>query len=667
MPWGEGFGECFVSVKIEVNYRGVLFQIVPRVVQRGRQESDVVWFLNRVVEVECVRVRGRDDCKQNHVAIHTVSKHTIYMADYNPPPPFLSSPRPFNHQIKESAAAKAYDAEWKWMSSTEAKQRSDAAKAQALSDFKKRFPHAQMSRFQVQVEFDANRKALGEVLFPDGNGSWEDPLIENQKYWSPALRSALSAQKDGGFPYQLSLLQQNKPPLQPVPAIAFSDNTGQSIADLFNKQLKIYVTPTDYFTTKFRQIFTKTQIKFTQAKYARKWLAKPDMSFWPQQLNFALWCATTGCGVSREMLFFNSSLQLSDQVRTFYQFHVYYTTRKILYEMGGIQSKNALPDDPAFNQKNNPYDIASYKRICAEFGVDPSTDFRFTYGQNHGLGYVNIMYSDGPFAQKQWQYPPADLSNPSSQRLAGDSGTTSNNTIAFIRNDQGADTQFEHFVPAQTSGLTLNGLGRINQSIMAFGYCILGSQANTRSSILGNLGTARNTQTDFLVLIEDSIKTLNVSNGPVKYQDAIQATKVRLNLAVARGVLLLPARMIINTESIVGYNNNLRRSTDDMKLGVNNQVNQDTKKASLKLMEGGPSKVNPPNSHPSNPIHKQATEAQGIAKPKPAPPVTPTPKPAQPVTQPMPKPETVDTHHVNKAVVAVGALALVGLLIYASS
>ena len=278
------------------------------------------------------------------------------------------------------------------------------------------------------------------------------------------------------------------------------------------------------------------------------------------------------------------------------------------------------------------------------------------------------MYSDGPFAHKKWQYPPADLSNPSSQRLAGDSGATTNNTIAFIRNDQGADTQFEQFVPGQTSGLTLNGLGRINQSIMAFGYCILGAQANTRSSILGNLGTARNTQTDFLILIEDSIKTLNVSNGPVKYQDAIQATKVRLNLAVARGVLLLPARMIINTESIVGYNNNLRRATDDMKLGVNNQVNQDTKKASLKLMAGGPSKVNPPNSHPSNPIHKQATEAQGIAKPTkhPAQPATPTPKPVT-VSTPAPKPETVDTHHVNKSVVAVGALVVAGLFIYAAS
>ena len=76
--------------------------------------------------------------------------------------------------------------------------------------------------------------------------------------------------------------------------------------------MKIYVTPTDYF----RQIFTKTQIKFTTAKYARKWLAKPDMSFWPQQLNFALWCATTGCGVSREMLFSNFFRVIAEQRTT---------------------------------------------------------------------------------------------------------------------------------------------------------------------------------------------------------------------------------------------------------------------------------------------------------------------------------------------------------------
>ena len=105
--------------------------------------------------------------------------------------------------------------------------------------------------------------------------------------------------------------------------------------------------------------------------------------------------------------------------------------------MGGIQSKGALPDDPIFKQKDNPYDVEAYKRICGEFGIDPSTDFRFTYGQNNGLGYVHIWYSDHYFAHKDWKYPPADFSNKSSQRFSDEGNKTD-----FIRNDQGADKQF---------------------------------------------------------------------------------------------------------------------------------------------------------------------------------------------------------------------------------
>ena len=33
------------------------------------------------------------------------------------------------------------------------------------------------------------------------------------------------------------------------------------------------------------------------------------------------------------------------------------------------------------------------KRICNEFGIDPSTDFRFTRGANHGLGSIYIGVS----------------------------------------------------------------------------------------------------------------------------------------------------------------------------------------------------------------------------------------------------------------------------------
>ena len=122
-------------------------------------------------------------------------------------------------------------------------------------------------------------------------------------------------------------------------------------------------------------------------------------------------------------------------------------------------------------------------------------------------------------------------------------------------------------MPNRSSGFTLKGLGRINQSVLAFGYCILGAQANTRKSILGGTGTAANTQTDFLVLIEHALKNLTISNGPSEYQND---TKMRLHFPVARGVFLSPSRMIINTESIVGYINDLKEATDDMKLGVNN-------------------------------------------------------------------------------------------------
>ena len=114
-------------------------------------------------------------------------------------------------------------------------------------------------------------------------------------------------------------------------------------------------------------------------------------------------------------------------------------------------------------------------------------------------------------------------------------------------------------------------------------------------------------------------------------------------------------------------------------LGVNNHINLKTHKASLKLMAGGPSKINPPKSHPSNLIHKQATEAQGLAKPvNPVKHVKDKIRPTDlhggdPVKHvidligpgPGDPPDKDESNHVNKALVAVGALAFVGFVIWA--
>ena len=79
------------------------------------------------------------------------------------------------------------------------------------------------------------------------------------------------------------------------------------------------------------------------------------------------------------------------------------------------------------------------------------------------------------------------------------------NGIYFMRNDQGAEKQFEHFVTNYSQGLTRAGIARINQSIEAYCYCILGAQARTRSTIHGLSGGAIETQREFL----DRIKTLS--------------------------------------------------------------------------------------------------------------------------------------------------------------
>ena len=60
-------------------------------------------------------------------------------------------------KTKQLDVAKSFKAEMAWLSSSEAKQRAAAAKARALSEFKKRFPRANISRFQ-EMKFDSNRQ-----------------------------------------------------------------------------------------------------------------------------------------------------------------------------------------------------------------------------------------------------------------------------------------------------------------------------------------------------------------------------------------------------------------------------------------------------------------------------------------------------------------------------
>ena len=70
----------------------------------------------------------------------------------------------------------------------------------------------------------------------------------------------------------------------PIPAVGFYD-AAPSLKKIFNDQLNIYVTPDQYFTTKFREMFQKTKLTHLSGKESKTWLAGPNIKYWPQQLN----------------------------------------------------------------------------------------------------------------------------------------------------------------------------------------------------------------------------------------------------------------------------------------------------------------------------------------------------------------------------------------------
>ena len=156
--------------------------------------------------------------------------------------------------------------------------------------------------------------------------------------------------------------------------------------------------------------------------------------------------------------------------------------------------------------------------------------------------------------------------------------------------------QYEYFIPSDSYGLTSAGLSRINQSIEVFVFTILGAQVNARSGITGSSGSAVEVRREFLALLEDSIRKPNISASIQRFQLAIQESRVKLDLAISPGTLLLPARMVINTASKIGYNNDLRRASPQMRLVVNGNVNVGIKQTGIPKHNFVPSKNKLPHA-----------------------------------------------------------------------
>ena len=228
--------------------------------------------------------------------------------------------------------------------------------------------------------------------------------------------------------------------------------------------------------------------------------------------------------------------------------------------------------------------------MCNDFKIDTNTDFRFRKGSNNGLGEVFIYCTNEGYVKTPYDYPNKTM------KFADDGGKAEDgNLIPFIENTV-AKKQYEYFIPSDSHGLTSAILSRINQSIEVFVFCILGAQVNARSGITGNSGSAVEVRRQFLALLEDSIRKPNISASKERFQLAVQEARVKLDLAISPGTWLLPARMVINTASKIGYNNELRRASPHMRLGVNDNVNVAIKQIGIPKHNFVPSKNKLPHA-----------------------------------------------------------------------
>ena len=81
------------------------------------------------------------------------------------------------------------------------------------------------------------------------------------------------------------------------------------------------------------------------------------MQLWQTQLNFAVFCASSTCGVSSEHLNYTKH----SMIRSVYRFHVYYQVRQVLKRL-----QVQLPHETGFNADENPYTSSEFFKMCKD-------------------------------------------------------------------------------------------------------------------------------------------------------------------------------------------------------------------------------------------------------------------------------------------------------------
>ena len=224
-------------------------------------------------------------------------------------------------------------------------------------------------------------------------------------------------------------------------------------------------------------------------------------------------------------------------IRSVYRFHVYYHMKQVLKRL-----QTPLPHKTSFNTANNPYTESEFLKISEDYRVPNDhmryRDEKFCWTYRHGVGWPDDYI--GPDSMTWW-------------------------------------------IIEKSVGFTDIGLLRILESVRAYAYLILSSQASARSSIVGITASSLTAQSAFVNNFENVVnRRVDIREDIKRYQDALSYTSSKFDYSVGENLFMLPQEMELKIKTgTVGYNNKV--SDGKFILGKHEKVNE-TPKISLSLI-----------------------------------------------------------------------------------
>ena len=204
-----------------------------------------------------------------------------------------------------------------------------------------------------------------------------------------------------------------------------------------------------------------------------------------------------------------------------------------------------MPQETSFNAADNPYTESEFLKICEDYGVpnDPMRyrDKKFYWTYQHGVSWPDDYI--GPDSMTRW-------------------------------------------IIEKSVGFTDIGLLRISESVIAYAYLILSSQASARSSIVGNSDSALTAQSAFLNNFENVVNCrVDISEDIKLYQDTLSYASSKVDYSVGENLFTLPSDMKLKIRpGTVGYNNKILVSDGKFNLGKIDEVNAGLAKSEEETM-----------------------------------------------------------------------------------